>query len=339
MSLDRKRTYETKELLAYVRSCGFKVNEDLLRDFQKQGLMSYPVEKHSKRSSGRVKGVYGIWTEQQRNLLRTLCMMKEKHKWKPSQSCNLPVWVWLYWGDEYGVTFDQVKRSMCIWASHFQKQLSQDRSRQAASQVVKQVRNYKGGQRIATNKIAEAFYNGGYTQQDISDALHYAFDETKPKNGPSDFSISPESMGRYFDLWNTAAEAIKKEQISRVHWEWARCFHLTELANYLKEQPRYAEETKGSSVEHLFTADTIESLWSSTCADLAAVIGLGLEYPSMPHVPETLRLDVWKRKVKSAAVTSEIQVSPLFLPNGTHPTCLKIVETVTLLSPEEISLL
>ncbi len=186
MSPDRKRIYETKEMLAYVRSCGFKVNDDLLRDFQRQGLMSYPAEK---RSRGRAKGIHGMWTEQQCNLLRTLCMMKEKHKWKPSQSCNLPVWVWLYWGDEYGVTFDQVKRSMGIWARYYQKQLSQDRSRQAARQVVKLVHNYKGDQRVATNKVAEAFYKGGYTQQEISYALYDAFDETKPKNGLSDIPM------------------------------------------------------------------------------------------------------------------------------------------------------
>lgn len=203
---DRKRTYETKELLAYVRSCGFKVNEDLLRDFQKQGLMSYPTEK---RRRGQA-----LWTEQQGNLLRTLCMMKEKHKWKPSQSCNLPVWIWLYWGDEYGVTFDQVKRSMGIWARYNQKQLSEDRSRQAASQIVKQVQNDKGGQRVAINKMAEALYKGGYSQQDIRYALHYAFNETKAKNGPSDISITPESIGKYFDLWNIASEAIVGCQIS-----------------------------------------------------------------------------------------------------------------------------
>jgi hypothetical protein len=141
-------------------------------------------------------------------------------------------------------------------------------------------------------------------------------------------------MGKYFELWNRASEAIIKDQVSRIHWEWARYFHLTELTNYLKEQPRYAEE---SSVEHLFTPDTIESLWSYACADLAAVIGLGLEYPSIPNMPKALCLDVWKRKVKSATVTSEIEVSPLFLPNGARPRYLKVVETVTLLSPEEIS--
>lgn len=46
------------------------------------------------------------------------------------------------------------------------------------------------------------------------------------------------------------------------------------------------------------------------------------------NLPEQLRLDYWKRRVKSATVTSRQVVSPLLLPNGLHPMYLEAVWTV-----------
>ena len=89
--------------------------ESPLEEFQKQGLMLPP----QRRGKGRGKGVPGLWTAQQADLLRTLCMFRDKHKiHKVAVRCNIPVWVWLYWGDEWSVTLDQVKRVMKKWASY-----------------------------------------------------------------------------------------------------------------------------------------------------------------------------------------------------------------------------
>lgn len=85
----------------------------------------------------------------------------------------------------------------------------------------------------------------------------------------------------------------------------------------------------------MFSLQTMETLWASASQDLAAVLGLGLKYPSVPGVPETLRLDVWKKQVKSATVTSKRVISPIMLPDGSHPQSLQIIETVTLLQSEE----
>jgi hypothetical protein len=47
------------------------------------------------------------------------------------------------------------------------------------------------------------------------------------------------------------------------------------------------------------------------------------------NVPERARLDYWKRKVKSATFTSRQVVSPLVLPNGSHPMHLEVMWTVS----------
>jgi len=123
---------------------------------------------------------------------------------------------------------------------------------------------------------------------------------------------------------------VNDREIPSVHWEWARCFHLAGMSQYVNEQQRYAHETAGSPVEQMFSVETIESLWSSACENLAVVLGLGLVYPSVPEFPETLRLDVWKKRVESATVTSQRVISPLILLDGSHPMSLQIMETVKL---------
>lgn len=328
-----KQFFDKKELYAYVRSFRYTIDDSLLEELQKQGLMLPP----QRRGKGRAKGVPGLWTRQQADLLRNLCMMRDKHKiHQVAPRCNLPVWVWLYWGDEWGVTLDQVKRVMKTWAKH-QRFPSRERSKLSAKKLVKEVANRRdGGKQQAINELAKMLYQGAYTPQAISDSLYHVFDATKPANGPSDIPVKPETVSWYVELLMEAVNALVNDrEIPAVHWEWARCFHLAGMSQYVIEQRRYAHETIGSPVEQIFSVETIESLWSSACEDLAVVLGLGLKYPSVPGFPETLRLDVWMKRVKSATVTSTQVVSPLVLPDGSRPQSLQIVETVTLLNSEE----
>jgi len=322
-----KQFFNKKELYAYIRSYGFTIDDSLLDEFQKQGVMLPP----QRCGKGRA-GVPGLWTRQQADLLRSLCMMREKHKiHQVAQRCNLPVWVWLYWGEEWGVTLDQVKRVMKTWAK-YQRFPSQERSKQGAKALVKEVANRRdGGKQRAVSELTDVLYRGNYAPQTIGDSLHHVFDATKPANGPHDIPVFPESVDWYVGLLMEAINALMTgREIPNVHWEWARCFHLAAFSQYAKEQYRYARETVGSPVEQMFSVETIESRWSSACKDLAVVLGLGLRYPSVPGFPQELRLDVWKKRVKSARVTSKQVISPLILPDGSHPMSLQIIETVTL---------
>lgn len=328
-----KQFFDKKELYAYIRSFGFTVDDSLLEEFQKQGLMIPP----QRRGKGRAKGVPGLWTRQQADLLRTLCMMRDKHKiHQVAPRCNIPIWVWLYWGDEWGVTLDQVKRVMKTWAK-YQQVPSRERSKLGAKELVKEVANRRdGGKQQAINELADMLYQGTYAPQAISDSLYHVFDSAKPANGPRDIPVLPKTVSWYVELLMEAIGALVHDrEIPCVHWEWARCFHLAGTGQYVNEQQRYAHETVGSPVEQMFSVETIESLWSSACKDLAVVLGLGLKYPSVPGFPETLRLDVWKKRVKSATVTSKQVISPLILLDGSHLQSLQIMETVTLLNPEE----
>jgi len=325
--------FDKEELFASIEAEGLHINDSLLQEFQEQGLML----PRRRRSKGRDGSDPGVWTQQQRDLLRSLCHARERQGMHSvALRCNLTVWVWLYWGDTYGVTLEQVKQVMKSWAVRQEKH-SLEESRQAAKRVVQEVANLPaGGKRKAVNEVTNLFYQGQFTAQDLSDSLHHVFDRQKKPNGPHDIPFTPKAAGEFFRLrWEAVARLVHGQDLPDIYWQWARFFHLHGLSQYLQERPGYASETADGPVAHLFLPETVESLYTSTCVDLAMVLYIGLQYPDPPTLPEWLRLSYWKRCVKSATLTARQVVLPLVLPDGSRPMHLAITGTVMLWSPEE----
>ena len=285
--------FNKEELFASIRARGLHIDDSLLQEFQEQGLMLHP----RRRGKGPSGGNPGVWTRHQRDLLQSLCHARERQGMHSiALRCNLPVWVWLYWGDNYGVTLEQVKQVMKTWAIR-QEKLSLKESRRAARKVVHEVGNQPaGGKRQAINEITDRFYKGRFIAQNLSDSLCHVFNEQKKANGPQDIPLTPKGASELLCLRREAATWLAQGQdLPDIHWQWARFFHVHGLSEYLQEQPGYASETAGSPAAHLFSPETIESLFTSTCADLAMVLYMGLLYPDPPTLPEQLRPGCWKR--------------------------------------------
>ena len=323
-----QQEFKKEEVFAYIRSFGLHINDSLLQEFQEQGVMTAP----RRRGRGRAKGNPGVWTLQQRNLLYSLCHARERQGLRSvAQRCNLPVWVWLYWGDEYGVTLDLVRRAMRTWASH-QQHISLKESHKGARLLVEQVGNqHDGGKQQAVRKITDLFYEGRYAERVLSDSLHLVYDPNKKPNGPSDIPFTPEDINGLLRVRKEAVDLLAHGQdLPAIDWQWARFFHMHRLVEYMKEQPRYAEEAAGSPVASLFPQETMERLVVSTCVNLATVLYIGFLCPCPTNLPEQLRLDYWRRQVKSATLTSRQVVSPLVLPKGLHPMHIEGVWTINL---------
>jgi hypothetical protein len=325
--------FDKEELFAFIEEAGLHINDSLLQEFQEQGLML----PRRRRFRGRDGSDPGVWTQQQRDLLRSLCHARERQGMHSiALRCNLPVWVWLYWGDKYGVTLKQVKRVMKTWAIR-QERPPLEESRQAARRVVQEVANLPaGGRRKAINEVTKWFYGGHFTAQNLSDSLHHVFDRQEKPNGPHDIPLTPEGVGEIFRVRREAVTRLAQgQELPDIYWQWARFFHLHGLSQYLQERPGFASETAGGPVAHLFSPETIESFYTSSCVDLAMVLYIGLLYPDPPNLPEWLRLGYWRRSVKSATLTVRQVISPLALPDGSRSMHLAITGTVTLWSPGE----
>ncbi|HEU5382411.1 MAG TPA: hypothetical protein VFV38_43925, partial [Ktedonobacteraceae bacterium] len=126
---------DKRTLFQHVRAAGLKIDDITLDEFQKQGLMRPPL----RASRGRY-GNPGYWSPQQADLLRSLCLACQRKGAKSvAARCILPVWVWLYWGDEHGITLEQVQHIMFTWAQRMQHGLSRDEAHQLATDLVAHV--------------------------------------------------------------------------------------------------------------------------------------------------------------------------------------------------------
>ncbi len=66
--------FDKKELFASIEAEGLHINDSLLQELQEQGLMLL----RRRRSKGRDGSDPGVWTQQQRDLLRSLCHARER---------------------------------------------------------------------------------------------------------------------------------------------------------------------------------------------------------------------------------------------------------------------
>ncbi|GHO68307.1 hypothetical protein KSC_071990 [Ktedonobacter sp. SOSP1-52] len=97
--IDGMEWYSKEELFAEVRGRGLVIYDSLFEEWQKYGMM--PVSRREVR--GRKKGVSGWWSRDHLELLCTLCRIKQEQKLSSLVSqCNVPVWVWMYWGRAMG---------------------------------------------------------------------------------------------------------------------------------------------------------------------------------------------------------------------------------------------
>lgn len=319
--------FTKKEMYHVLRSQGLRVDDSFLEDLQKLGLMLPPADR---RGKGRGKGNPGLWSGHQVELLKSLCQFRDRQKLHSvAARCNLPVWVWLYWGDEYGITLEQVQRVITTWAKRVQS-ISLEEAQRSAHHLVGLVANHDtGGRQLAQQELAQLLYD----REDDADALYgslcHAFDPIRPANGPQQLSVRPELIVDTIRARRAAIEALVNHQhLPDIHWLWARHVHLWSMYSYLRDLPGYAREATGTSVVSLFSQETLETLFPKACTEFALVLGTGLLYPKVPHLPLHMRLDFWQHSVRMARVQAKIILSPLILPNGTHPASLEICETI-----------
>ncbi len=319
--------FTKKEMFHYIHSQGLRVDDSFLEALQKQGLMLPPSDRKGK---GRGKGNPGLWSGHQVELLKSLCHLRDQRKLHSvAARCNLPVWVWLYWGEDYGITLEQVRHVMITWAKRVQS-LSHESAQRSAHHLVDLVANHDtGGRRQAQQELTEQLYDGEDDADALYGSLARAFDPIRPANGPQELPVVPHLIVDMIRARRVAIKALVNHQhLPDMHWLWARHSHLWALQGYLRDLPGYAREVAGTPVASLFSEETLETLFPRTCVDLASVLGVGLLYPEMSHLPFHLRLEFWQRSVRAARVQAKIVVSPLIVPNSARPTSLEIHETI-----------
>ena len=105
----REPTYTASDLIRASESRQDPVSQRLITDWVSKGLLDRPTV----RGLGRGKGTVAAWPESQHRLFLVLLEKRREVK-RTATLCNIPVSVWLLWGDEY-VRLRQVRRALNTW--------------------------------------------------------------------------------------------------------------------------------------------------------------------------------------------------------------------------------
>ncbi|EFH83075.1 hypothetical protein [Ktedonobacter racemifer] len=322
--------YTKKEVFAVVHARRLALDESQFEDWQKKGIV--PLGR--KVGRGRGKGVEVVWSAAQVGLVCKVCALRQQQGVRGvAAQCTIPVWAWLYLGEESGVELTQLRRAMHTWAQR-QAQESKKEAKERAREMVELVGNDTSSEqwRYARRKIAEALYGGKPAGEQIGLALWEVYARTRQANGPAEIALTPELLDLYEEGRRLGREVLLQERkLSDQRWWWARHIQLKAVKEYGEQQQRYSQETAGSVVAEVFAVDMVGTLLSSACEDVA--MALGMEELLLKQKDQVVRerfgVDWWMERVRSVRLEVKQEVSPLVLLDGSHPGGLRLKEVVS----------
>jgi len=324
-----KPGYTKTQFIEQVRKHGFALNTRQLTEFRRFGLIRGP-QKRGKAGGGSEV----LWPADQLPLLVTLLKQQDMwnrqaqhHLYRRAWLCTLPVWGWLYWGEEHtSVPLDQVKRALTTWAKAYQHS-SFGQAKQEAKvllQFVASPRATKEGKQDLKEELVKITYNGMPLQErkvdELRELLQHVIDpdNTGEVKGPKIAPLSAESV---LQLINFRLMAINRllgtSAIPDALWEWARACILFTRKHYQQIQPHlFSDSTLDASLRSMFVDNTTADQAMRACEDLLTMLGVALSEIPLPGLPALLQPQAWLAGEVGCSVQVTMKRSRLLLPNG-----------------------
>jgi hypothetical protein len=259
-----------KGLLARAKARGFDPSPYLIDDWVQRGLLDSPQRK----GRGRGRGVASLWSEEQVQLLLLLLGKREE---LPGRSLgplyNIPVALWLLWGDQYASTF-QVRRAVEGWLGAYGRTALR-KARAVARQHLEQLTHPDAEREFRDYAFEEllAAIRGTPDLAHLRDAIGWLFDphDEGRAMGPPAAALTPENLVRLIEARLLAWQ--KLDSVSDEQFRIARLSYNTSLRDYQRDLPTLAEDAE---LGHLFDDLTVSGVINRACLDLLTHLGLGL---------------------------------------------------------------
>lgn len=264
------------DLLTAAEQRGHGVSERLVHDWVELGLLDRP-DRHG---LGRGKGIVAVWPDEQRQLFLAL-LAKRREGVGVGDLCNVPVWGWLWFGDR-AVPLRRARRALRTWCRGATG-APWSQGRVIASKMIEVIAHPAASnraRRALRNAVAQALYSGNSDP----DKLRLLPDELLPLiagvvdplgtgewRGPAQMPLTPESI---ISLLQSRRDAIVNlDRIDDSLFQWAHYEYLTNIPDYLDEQPLLAADP---DLGQHFPVPDINDLASSACLELISILGAGL---------------------------------------------------------------
>jgi len=308
-----ERLWTKDELVAIADQRGAPASPRLITDWVQLGLLDHP----KRHGLGQGRGTVAGWPESQVRLW-VLLVDKRPGLKQMATLCNIPVALWLYFGDDY-VQLPQVRRAMTTWAGGTHTRGYRD----AASLVLQFVDEIPGIKlKASRRKLVQSHLVGvvvnGLGSRSLEQFRTKLIDLLSPASTQRR-SPPKETWVGHVELLLARLEAVRRIRTGEVAdslYYWARV--LTHSA-----RTGWAEQVG---------APTFQELIPNACRDLATTIGLSLTMPKAPMTQSEslLNPEIWKERQLVDHMTWSPRVSRLVLPTGDHPiTGLELQHSVT----------
>jgi hypothetical protein len=308
MAIDLNTPRYTKDqMVGAAVAQGHRASDRLLTDWQAAGLLDQPT----KRGLGRGKGIEALWPESQ---LRLWLILLEKRVTitQVPVLCNVPVGLWLYFGDEYA-PLRQVRKCMKTWSFRYGSSRGHQQAKQAARALLADVtlqasRNSKAA---LISAMAKALLHG------ISN------DEERRRLRASLLS-SVIAAGQVETVATAKVDLVLSRLLGARHLVqsdvpdhvlvWARVAHLFGLRQYMAAL-REGTLPNLPGVDN--AAPDFEKLIQNACLHLVSSVGMALSLSTEERLPAPLfHPDLWKEGWTSVDLKWQVESPPILMPNG-----------------------
>lgn len=272
VNVNMEPRFKKEDLLKAAVELGHPVSDRLLDEWVKAGLIDQP----RRRGLGRGRGIEATWPESQLRLFRTVLGKKYSDRVKRIPTlCNIPVFIWLYWGEEF-VPTRQVRRALGTWSGAHRRG-SMRAAMYTARQVAAQFDSPQARPQDR-NKLIEAIARVGMRGrigEEERDELRRAFLRVFDPWGERG-AVGPQGARLTADSWLILIEArlaasanygtLTDENFLRV-----RALHASAMQSYIVEQPAFALDP---DIGAQFEAPTADMLANNACQHLLTMLGM-----------------------------------------------------------------
>ncbi|MCL5284105.1 MAG: hypothetical protein M1330_05305 [Armatimonadetes bacterium] len=285
-------SYTSEILIEEAKREGFIVSERLITDWVELGLLDRP----GKRGLGRGRGSIAVWPENQRHLFINL-LDKRREVNRIGPLCNIPVWLWLYWGDAY-VPLRQVRRALRTWGESQgvpRKGVSWKQGRKAGGNLVKQISHPDAkvkDRKALQEAVVGMLSRGEFDRERLLPLVRRVFDphNTGKDRGPAGAPFSPDGIVTMIEARHKAL--LQLDELNDSLFEWARFTHLIGLQEYQSERPQLAADPDLGKLFHQFDLNEIAN---RSCYDLVTFLGIALIMPATGPVGSLENPETWKQ--------------------------------------------
>jgi hypothetical protein len=298
-------------MVEIANSTGRTATERLLTDWQEFGLIDQPVKK----GLGRGKGIAALWPESQLRLW-LLLLDKRRETSQVPNLCNVPVGLWLYFGDEYA-SLRQVRKCMNAWAKRYGSSRGHKLAKQTARRLLEDLppspisKNAKADLISAMASVLLHGFERDAERRQLRDRLLKAAGITVAGRE------QPNRAAAVVDLVLIrllASHHLSDGSVPDHIFHWARVWHLFNLRNYIEAMDSgHLPDVSGVD----FDRPDFNKLIPSACRDLMSAVGMALGIGKGESLPAPFfHPDSWKDGPANTKVSFSVKPSPILLPSG-----------------------